>query len=82
MTNNMDSKERLILALKRNEDQLFFDEIITLKNEGVTRSEVKQILNEITEIFADGSKEYDLILEALDIVVGWCRPELKIWPDE
>jgi hypothetical protein len=78
----MDYKERLILPLKRNDHQLFFDEITMLKNNGVTRSMVGQILKEISEIFEDGSKEYDLILEAHDRVVGWCRPELKIWPDE
>jgi hypothetical protein len=47
-----------------------------LKREEVPQKTVQEYLNRLRTDFP--SKE-DYVLEALDIVSGWCRPVLKVW---
>ncbi|MGK5005911.1 hypothetical protein [Janthinobacterium sp. LB2P70] len=45
---------------------------------GVTAAQVAGLLHELRAATQDGPLE-DTILDALDIVTGWCGPELRVW---
>lgn len=49
-----------------------------LKDEGFDRAAVEAVLNEL-RAETDEDKQEDRILEILDLVTGFCRPDLRLW---
>ena len=45
---------------------------------GVTAAQVAGLLQELRAFAQDGARE-DAILDALDMVTGWCAPHLRVW---
>ena len=45
---------------------------------GVTAAQVAGLLQELRASAQDGARE-DVILDALDMVTGWCAPHLRVW---
>lgn len=52
-----------------------------LKQSGATPAEIHATLEAMRDSARDEATE-DRILEVLDIVDGWCRPQLRIWGDQ
>jgi hypothetical protein len=50
------------------------------RQQGVARHEVQSALEELREK-AHGEASEDRILEVLDIVSGFCPPEMTVWHD-
>lgn len=51
---------------------------------GVTAEQVAGLLQELRASAQDGAQEgplEDVILDALDIVTGWCAPQLRVWDE-
>lgn len=49
---------------------------------GVTAAQVAGLLQELRPSVDHGAQEgplEDAILDALDIVTGWCTPQLRVW---
>jgi hypothetical protein len=46
----------------------------------VTAAQVAALLQELRPSMQDGSLE-DVILDALDMVTGWCGPQLRVWDE-
>ena len=49
-----------------------------LKDEGYDRATVEAVLNEL-RAETDEEEQEDRILEILDLVTGFCHPDLRIW---
>lgn len=47
---------------------------------GVTAAQVAGLLQELRAATRDEALE-DVILDALDMVTGWCTPQLRVWGD-
>ncbi|NHQ89874.1 hypothetical protein [Janthinobacterium lividum] len=47
---------------------------------GVTAAQVASLLHELRPATQEGALD-DVILDALDIVTGWCGPQLRVWSD-
>lgn len=47
---------------------------------GVTSAQVAALLQELRAATQDEALE-DTILDALDMVTGWCGPELRVWDE-
>lgn len=47
---------------------------------GVTAAQVAGLLHDMRAATQDEALE-DVILDALDMVTGWCGPELRVWDD-
>ena len=45
---------------------------------GVTPAQVASLLHERRPATHEGALD-DVILDALDIVTGWCGPQLRVW---
>ncbi|MDN2697879.1 hypothetical protein O0882_16290 [Janthinobacterium sp. SUN073] len=45
---------------------------------GVTAAQVAALLQDLRPATQDGPLE-DVILDALDMVTGWCTPQLRVW---
>ncbi|MGK5061444.1 hypothetical protein [Janthinobacterium sp. LB3P112] len=54
--------------------------LLTLRYQanGVTAAQVATLLHEWRPSMQDGPLE-DVILDALDMVTGWCGPQLRVW---
>jgi len=48
---------------------------------GVTSAQVAALLQELRAATQDEALE-DTILDALDMVTGWCAPQLQVWEEE
>lgn len=48
---------------------------------GVTAAQVAALLQELRPVTQEGPLE-DVILDALDMVTGWCSPHLRVWDDQ
>lgn len=48
---------------------------------GVTAAQVAALLQELRAATQDEALE-DTILDALDMVTGWCAPQLRVWEEE
>ncbi len=53
----------------------------SLKQDVVTQAEVQAALEAMRHSAPDEATE-DHILDDLDIVAGWCRPQFRIWGDQ
>ena len=52
---------------------------------GVTAAQVAALLQELRPSMQDGAQEgllEDVILDALDMVTGWCSPQLRVWDEQ
>lgn len=52
--------------------------LLRYKASGVTAAQVAALLHELRPATREGPLE-DVILDALDMVTGWCGPELRVW---
>ena len=52
--------------------------LLRYKASGVTAAQVAGLLQELRAATQDGAQE-EVILETLDMVTGWCGPELRLW---
>ncbi|CAM2887034.1 hypothetical protein [Janthinobacterium lividum] len=52
--------------------------LLRYKASGVTAAQVAALLQELRPPMEDGPLE-DVILDALDMVTGWCTPQLRVW---
>lgn len=52
--------------------------LLRYKVNGVTAAQVAGLLQELRPATQEGPLE-DVILDALDIVTGWCAPHLRVW---
>ena len=48
---------------------------------GVTAAQVAALLQELRPVTQEGPLE-DVILDALDMVTGWCTPQLRVWDEQ
>ena len=51
---------------------------------GVTAAQVAALLHELRPSMEDSAQEdplEDVILDALDMVTGWCAPHLRVWDE-
>ena len=48
---------------------------------GVTAAQVAALLQELRPATQEGPLE-DVILDALDMVTGWCTPQLRVWDEQ
>jgi hypothetical protein len=51
----------------------------------VTAAQVAALLHELRPSMQDGAQEdplEDVILDALDMVTGWCAPQLRVWDEQ
>lgn len=48
---------------------------------GVTAAQVAALLQELRPVTQEGPLE-DAILDALDMVTGWCAPQLRVWDEQ
>lgn len=48
---------------------------------GVTAAQVAALLQELRPVTQEGPLE-DVILDALDMVTGWCAPQLRVWDEQ
>ena len=52
--------------------------MLRYKASGVTAEQVESLLQELRGATHDEALE-DAILDALDMVTGWCAPQLRVW---
>ncbi|MGK5056154.1 hypothetical protein ACQ4WY_04315 [Janthinobacterium sp. LB2P49] len=52
--------------------------LLRYKASGVTAAQVAALLQELRPATQEGPLE-DVILDALDMVTGWCGPQLRVW---
>jgi hypothetical protein len=52
--------------------------LLRYKASDVTAAQVAGLLQELRPATQEGPLE-DVILDALDIVTGWCAPHLRVW---
>jgi len=52
--------------------------LLRYKASGVTAEQVESLLQELRGATQDEALE-DAILDALDMVTGWCAPHLRVW---
>ena len=52
--------------------------MLRYKASGVTAEQVESLLQELRGATQDEALE-DAILDALDMVTGWCAPQLRVW---
>lgn len=71
-------RNKIIHASYKNIDELRVD-LLSFKKLGGTQKEAYRYLEELKLEFKGKENEEDVILELLDYVVGWCRPDLSIW---
>lgn len=69
----------LLAALNARADLLTLRAILLRYHaSGVTAAQVAGLLQELRAFAQDGARE-DAILDALDMVTGWCAPHLRVW---
>ena len=47
----------------------------------MTAAQVAALLHELRPATQEGPLE-DVILDALDMVTGWCAPQLRVWDEQ
>ena len=52
--------------------------LLRYKASGVTAEQVESLLQELRGATQDEALE-NVILDALDMVTGWCGPQLRVW---
>ncbi|OEZ55073.1 hypothetical protein JAB5_16900 [Janthinobacterium sp. HH103] len=58
--------------------------LLRYKASGVTAAQVAGLLQELRASVQDGVQDEareDVILDALDLVTGWCAPQLRVWDE-
>jgi len=58
--------------------------LLRYRASGVTAAQVAGLLQELRPSMQDGAQEgplEDVILDALDMVTGWCGPQLRVWDE-
>ncbi|KAB8053220.1 hypothetical protein GCN78_06645 [Janthinobacterium rivuli] len=58
--------------------------LLRYKDCGVTAAQVAALLQELRPSMQNGAQEGPLedgILDALDMVTGWCTPQLRVWDE-
>ncbi|MEG1055063.1 MAG: hypothetical protein RSF79_23845, partial [Janthinobacterium sp.] len=58
--------------------------LLRYKASGVTAAQVAALLQELRASTRNGAQEGPLedgILDALDMVTGWCTPQLRVWDE-
>ena len=58
--------------------------LLRYKASGVTAAQVAGLLQELRATAQDGTQDEareDVILDALDMVTGWCTPQLRVWDE-
>ena len=55
--------------------------LLRYKASGVTAAQVAGLLHDMRAATRDEALE-DVILDALDMVTGWCGPALRVWDEE
>lgn len=58
--------------------------LLRYKASGVTAAQVAGLLQELRASVQDGAQDEareDVILDALDLVTGWCTPQLRVWDE-
>ena len=55
--------------------------LLRYKASGVTAAHVAGLLHDMRAATQDEALE-DVILDALDMVTGWCGPALRVWNEE
>ncbi|MDN2671323.1 hypothetical protein OX459_07960 [Janthinobacterium sp. SUN026] len=54
--------------------------LLRYRASGVTAQQVAGLLQELRSATQEGPLE-DVILDALDMVTGWCTPQLRVWDE-
>lgn len=54
------------------------DALVQFAARGGTQADAEVVLRELRAQFTDEVQE-DRVLELLDMVTGWCAPELRVW---
>lgn len=58
--------------------------LLRYKASGVTAAQVAALLQELRASAQNGAQDEareDVILDALDMVTGWCTPQLRVWDE-
>ena len=58
--------------------------LLRYKASGATAEQVAALLQELRASAQDGAQDEareDVILDALDMVTGWCAPQLRVWDE-
>ncbi|WP_332861500.1 hypothetical protein [Janthinobacterium svalbardensis] len=58
--------------------------LLRYRASGVTAAQVAALLQELRASTQDGAQDEareDVILDALDLVTGWCAPQLRVWDE-
>lgn len=55
-----------------------YDTVVEMKDNGVSKEQVYELLDAVRKSCSTETEE-DFILELMDIVVGYCSPEKRIW---
>ena len=55
--------------------------LLRYRASGVTAAQVAALLQELRPVTQEGPLE-DAILDALDMVTGWCTPQLRVWDEQ
>lgn len=55
--------------------------LLRYRASGVTAAQVAALLQELRPVTQEGPLE-DAILDALDMVTGWCAPQLRVWDEQ
>jgi hypothetical protein len=53
--------------------------LMEYKKSGGHQKNAQKLAEELRILFSDDEIKEEKVLEILDIIVGWCRPDLKIW---
>lgn len=71
----------LLAALESGADLLTLRAILLRYHaSGATAAQVAGLLQELRPATQEGPLE-DVILDALDMVTGWCAPQLRVWDE-
>ncbi|MDO8065751.1 hypothetical protein [Janthinobacterium sp. SUN206] len=80
-----DIDKDLLAALDARAELLTLHAILLrYRASGVKAAQVAALLQELRPSMEDGAPEgplEDVILDALDMVTGWCTPQLRVWDE-
>ena len=56
---------------------------IALRNSGMPQAQLRQLFDDASKRHsADADdRQYDALLDVMDLIVGWCSPDRAIYPD-
>lgn len=55
------------------------DILLEFKKSGGTQEVAQKLLEELAFNLSDNETLQDRVYDLLDIVTGWCRPEIRVW---